>query len=221
MRNSLWFIKGIDVLSELNPSVLDTISRAARIDRFPSGQIFSLPNAPAFSVYIVRSGRLKYVRLLQDDTEGISMDIVRGEILGWIPADESRPHPYYLTSVEDIVFWVLSKTDFQRFFIVGSPGVAFRAYTGGLGRTRIENAIWSLMYTDIPARIASLLLTAGKAKLVPRHVAHLTGVTIDPVLLTLAGFVRRGYIEIRKGRITPRSREALAAVAGRSHTSSS
>jgi len=230
MRNSFWFIKGIDLLSGLDKESLHKVSRASRIDRYQQKQIFSLPNAPALSVYLLNSGRMQYVRLLDENNEGASVEIVRGEIFGKIPDPGGHVFPFFLEALDNVEIWVLSKPDFQRFFMNEAQGRSFSSYTGILKRRRLENNIWLLLYTDIPERIASLLLDFARLfgkeskgglllgiKLSLQNLAHLTGTTPSFVLLALAGFINRGHIEMVRNRIVIKNQAALKLLSRRGH----
>jgi CRP/FNR family transcriptional regulator len=171
---------------------------------------------------------MRYVRLLNENNEGASVEIVSGEVFGKIPNSGEHIFPFFLEALDDVEIWVLSKADFQRFFIKEAKGRSFSSYSGMLKRRKLENNIWLLLYTDIPERVASLLLDFARQfgkeskgglllgiKLSPQNLAHLTGTMPSFVLLALAGFINRGHIEIVKNRIVIKNQEALKSLARR------
>ena len=226
MRNSLWIIKGVNIFTGMDPGVQEKISKASRIDKFPKEQIFSLPNAPAYSVYFLNKGRMRYVRLLSENREGVSLDIVTGEVFGRIPGKEDLTYPSFLEALEDIEIRVLSRSDFQKFVADGTKDIVFSLYAlRGILRAQIENPIWSLLYKDVPERLAALLLALGKkygkesggglmirVRCDSKSLAYLSGSSADYVALTLAGFLHKGYIGMKKNRIILKNQEALRAL---------
>ncbi|MBI5376305.1 MAG: Crp/Fnr family transcriptional regulator [Candidatus Schekmanbacteria bacterium] len=226
MRNitpsKYWYLKQIKLFSDLSDEELKTMEAMTRMESVRKRQIVYIPGEPGNSVYILKEGRIKISRLMEDGRELTLVILEPGEIFEEIDALENTSRDTMASAMDDSNICVIRKEDFEK-FLRTKPDIPIKlTKLIGLRLKRIENRIENLLYKDVPSRLAHILLDlsneAGhidnmgirlKARLTHQELANLIASTRETVSLTLREFRDKGLIEFNRKEIIIRNKNGL------------
>ncbi len=216
--------------SELFPGVgeeqLQEIVRHARTMTVPKGSPLYLPNDPGGSIYFLKSGRIKIIRISLDGRECI-LDIVEpGEIFGEMSILGEEPEEIIAEALEVSCVCAIPSASFRR-LIQSKPELALGiARLLGLRLRKLESRLESLVCRKVPGRLANLLLELSKEYGVPdsrgtllrirlsqQEIGNLIGASREIVNITLSDFRRQGLVDHEAGRLIIRRPQPLAQLA--------
>lgn len=208
-QNKLWYLKHINVFSALSMAELQEIDRITRMQEVKKRQPIYLPGDPATTVYLLKKGRVK---IASADSSGkeVTFDILEpGEIFGELEALEESPRETSAEALEDTLICAIRREDFDR-YLANHPALTVKlTKLIGLRLRNIQSRVEDLVFRDVPARLAHILLelsqTAGipdrggirlRAKLTHQELANLIGCTRETVSHTLGRFREQGLVRI-------------------------
>jgi len=217
-----WYLKQIKLFSDLSDEEMKTIETMTRMEFVRKRQIVYIPGDPGNSVYILKEGRIKISRLMEDGRELTLVILEPGEIFGEIDALENTSRDTMASAMDDSSICVIRKDDFEKFLRM-RPDIPIRlTKLIGLRLKRIENRIENLLYKDVPSRLARILLDLGdatgfndnmgvrlNARLTHQELANLIASTRETVSLTLGEFRDKGLIEFDRKEIIIRNKNGL------------
>ena len=214
MTSKLWYLKQIDLFSELSDQEIQEIASLSRMEAVKKGEFIYFPDDPSDSVYLLKEGRVKVSRLSEDGRE-VTLAILRpGELFGELALADEGPRETIAEAIDDSLLCVINKADFER-TIKGRPGLALKVFKlVGLRLRRLETKVEELVFRNVPSRLAQLLIRLAKEygrpsqdgtilglSLSHRELANLVGSTRETVTLVLNDFRKQGIIEIYRRRI--------------------
>jgi CRP/FNR family cyclic AMP-dependent transcriptional regulator len=224
-QRALWYLKKIPLLQDLGPDVMSRLAETVQIAEVRRRQVIYLPGDPGRTVYFVNGGRVKISKVTRDGKELTLAYRGPGELFGEIALVEGGPREEMAEAVENALLTELDRSDFER-LIQGQPILGLRLARLLTQRRRdIENKIENLVFKDVNAKLADLLLRLGNdfgvddargtllaLKITHQEMANLIGSTRETVSLTLSQFKRKGLIRTDGRKVIIADREGLKAL---------
>ena len=207
MRSKYWFLKQIKLFSELEKQDLDRLNRVTRMEDIKRRQLIYLPGDAPDTVYLLKAGRVKISRVNDEGKELILAIMDPGEVFGELEVLDSSPRDTIAEALEDISVCVMRREDFVE-VLKKNPDLTYRlTKLIGFKLKKIENRIEDLVFSDVPVRLAHLLMNLSNefgqqedggirlnVRITHQELANLIGSTRETVSATLSDFKRRGFI---------------------------
>lgn len=214
-QNKLWFLKHIRLFDGLSQTEMREMERITRMEEVKKRQPLYLPGDPSSSVYLLKQGRVKIANTDPGGKE-VTFDILEpGEVFGELDVLDDAPRTTSAEALDDTLICVIQREDFNRYLAM-HPNMTVRlTKLIGLRLKKIQSRVEDLVFRDVPARLAHLLLelrksdgvaegfgTRLRAKLTHQEMANLIGCSRETVSTTLGQFRDEGFIRIDGRTIT-------------------
>ena len=208
--SKLWYLKHINLFSAFSQSELQEMNRITHMEEIKKRQPIYLPGDPSNTVYLLKKGRVK-ISSVAANGRVVTFEILEpGEIFGELEVLEDSPRESYAETLDDTLICAISREDFDG-YLRNHPDMALKlTKLIGLRLRKIQNRVEDLVFRDVPARIAHLLLElqtsegvqegAGiriRAKLTHQEMANLIGSSRETVSAILGQFRDRGFIQTK------------------------
>lgn len=209
MKTKLWYLQNIDLFKELTNEEMKTLDRITSMSSVKKKEPIYLPGDPSQQVYLLKSGRVKISRITADGKE-ITLALLRsGEIFGELEVLDETPRDTMAEALDDTELCIIQREDFLK-ILKAKPDLSIRLTRLAGSRLRsIESRIEELIFRDVPARLAHLLMEMAKefgkqegdgirigARLTHQDIANLIGSTRETVSATLGEFKRQGLLHL-------------------------
>lgn len=213
--NKLWYLKHINLFSALTPPELQEMDRITRMQEVKKRQPIYLPGDPSTTVYLLKKGRVKIATTASSGKE-ITFEILEpGEIFGELEVLEDAPRETQAEALDDALICAIRREDFDH-YLRRHPDLALNlTKLIGLRLRKIQSRVEDLVFRDVPARLAHLLIELSKtegvsdvagtrlrAKLTHQEMANLIGCSRETVSATLGHFRDQGLIRMEARTIT-------------------
>jgi CRP/FNR family cyclic AMP-dependent transcriptional regulator len=225
-KRALWYLRKIPLLMDCSAETTQKILKTFELREIRRRQVVYLPGDPGDAVYFVNGGRLKVSKVTRDGKELTLAYRVPGEIFGELCLVEGGPREEMAEAMENALISVIDRAVFdailQREAMIGARLVKVVAQR----RRDVENKIEQLIFKDVNAKLAELLLRLGEEygiedsrgtlvslKITHQEMANLIGSTRETVSLTLSQFKRRGFINTDGRKVILADRDGLRALA--------
>ncbi|ODT46848.1 MAG: hypothetical protein ABS70_00185 [Nitrospira sp. SCN 59-13] len=190
-------------------------------------QPFYLPGDPSSNVYLLKRGRVKLANTAASGKE-VTFDILGpGEVFGELEVLEGLPRETAAEALDDAMICVIRREDFDRYLAM-HPNITVKlTKLIGLRLRRIQSRIEDLVFRDVPARLAHLLVELSKsdgaqepggirikAKLTHQEMANLIGCSRETVSATLGQFRDEGLLQLDGRTITILDLNGLSRLLG-------
>ena len=207
--SKLWYLKHINLFSTLSQTELQEIERITRMHEVKKRQPLYLPGDPSNTIYLLKKGRVKIAATAPSGKE-VTFDILEpGEIFGELEVLEDAPRHTSAEPLEDVLICALRREDFDR-YLRDHPDLTVKlTKLIGLRLRKIQSRVEDLVFRDVPARLAHLLLDLSKthgvpdgpairirAKLTHQEMANLIGCSRETVSTILGDFRDQGLVRI-------------------------
>lgn len=225
-KRTLWYLKKIPLFQEISAETLHRLVGAIEMREIRRRHVVYLPGDPGQSIYFVNGGRIKISKVTRDGKELTLAYRGPGEIFGELVMIDGGPREEMAEAMENALISEIERGEFEK--IVQKEGmVGFRLTKIVAQRRReVENKIEQLLFKDVNAKLAELLLrlatdygiedsrgTLVSLKITHQEMANLIGSTRETVSLTLSQFKRRGLIQTDGRKVILADREGLRALA--------
>jgi len=225
-KRALWYLKKIPLFGELAPDSLTKLAEKVELVEVRRRQVVYLPGDPGQSVYFVNGGRVKVSKVTRDGKELTLAYRGPGEIFGELVLIDGGPREEMAEAMDNALLTVVERGEFDQ-LVQREKTVGFRLTKVLAHRRReVENKIEHLVFKDVNAKLAGLLLrlageygvddargTLVAVKITHQEMANLIGSTRETVSLTLSQFKRRGLIQSDGRKVVLTDREGLKAIA--------
>jgi len=225
----LWCLAEVDIFQDLSPSEMDAIAARAPMQTVAAGTVFYSPEQRTEVLFILKQGRVRIFRLSPAGKAFTIAIITPGTIFGEMALLGQRMHDSFAEALEACVICLMSRVDVQQ-MLLGDPRIAARiAETLGNRLIELEQRLSDVVFKTVPQRIASALLTLGRAEqgrqrwpfgrqacevyLTHEQLAELVGTSRETTTKVLGELRDQGLIELRRGIIAVRDLVALIAFA--------
>lgn len=225
-KKSLWYLKKIALFADLPAPAVQKLSETVELREVRRRQVIYLPGDPGASVFFVNGGRVKISKVTRDGKELTLAYRGPGEIFGELCMLEGGPREEMAEAMENAMITELARDEFEK--LVQAYGMlGYRLTKAMLQRRReVENKVEQLLFKDVNAKLAELLLRLGNEygvqsgrgtlvalKITHQEMANLIGSTRETVSLTLSMFKKKGLIQTDGRKVIISDREGLRALA--------
>jgi CRP-like cAMP-binding protein len=207
-----WHLHNFDWLRELSSAETAQLQkRSLRREYAPAEMIFTPASHPQ-SVYLLERGLVRIFRLSPSGSETTFGYVKPGEIFGELAAFSDGPRESFAEAVQSSTVWRIAREALQK-AIAAHPAIVVEVVKQvGTRLKRIESRVENLVFRDVRARVASILLELaegfGRAGtrgltidlwLSQEELATLVGATRQSVNACLRELRREGFVA-RDGR---------------------
>jgi CRP-like cAMP-binding protein len=225
-KRALWYLKKIPLLSDMSHDAIVRLAERVQLLEVRRRQVVYLPGDPGHTVYFVNGGRVKISKVTRDGKELTLAYRGPGDLFGELSLLDGGPREEMAEAVENALITELERGEFEK--LVQRDGmVGYRLMKIFAQRRReIENQIENLVFKDVNAKLAQLLLRLGieygvddargtlvALKITHQEMANLIGSTRETVSLTLSQFKRKGLIHIDGRKVILADADGLKALA--------
>jgi len=227
IKSKLWYLQKIRLFNEMSREEMEELARTARMEAIKKKTVIFLPGDPSRQVYLLKEGRVKISRVSEEGREVTLALLEPGEIFGELEALDDSPRDTLAEALDDTQLCIIQKERFVA-LIRQKPELSFRlTKLIGFRMRRIESRIEELVFRDVPARLAHLLIQLSKdhgkgmpegvslqIKLTHQEMANLIGSIRETVSAILGEWKKEGLIAMEGRRIILRRPDLLQKRAG-------
>jgi CRP-like cAMP-binding protein len=197
------------IFRPLGPNVVAAVSQRLLLADYRPGQLIFAEGEPGDRLYIIASGKVKVACRAPGGREMVQAVLGPSDMCGELAVFDSGPRSSTATAVTEVRAMFAERAAL-RACITDHPEIAeqlLRVLARRLRRT-IDNQV-ELMATDVPGRLARLLLQLGQQfgsqndgaiyvshDLTQEELAQLIGASRETVNQALTDFARRGWIQL-------------------------
>lgn len=190
--------------------------------KLKKGEFVYLPGDPGDSVYVVAEGCIKISKLSESGKELTLSFNGPGDLFGELALLSDQPRRTMAVALARSQVWVVPK---EEMFQIASTSPAFSLRLStviGQRRHDLENRMESLVFRDVPARLAAQLLRLAEQygkkvdgqieigfKLSQLELANLIGATRETTSTAINDMKRAGILDSSHRTIIIRNMEAL------------
>lgn len=221
--NKLWYLKHIRLFDGISPSDMHEMEKITRMEEVKKRQPLYLPGDPSSSVYLLKKGRVKIANTAPSGKE-VTFEILEpGEVFGEL---EDAPRSTSAETLDDTLICVIPRKDFDQYLAMHPSVTVKLTKLIGLRLRKIQTRVEDLVFRDVPARLAHLLLELSKtdgvtdkqgirlkAKLTHQEMANLIGCSRETVSTIMGQFRDQGLIQMDGRTITLLKPNALSHLA--------
>lgn len=214
IKSKLWYLQKIRLFNEMSREEMEDLARTARMESVKKKNTIFLPGDPSLQVYLLKEGRVKISRVSEEGREVTLALLEPGEIFGELEALDDSPRGALAEALDDTQLCVIQREFFVA-LIRRKPELSFRlTKLIGFRMRRIESRVEDLVFRDVPARLAHLLIQLSKdhgkgmpegislqIKLTHQEMANLIGAIRETVSAILGEWKKEGLIAVEGRRI--------------------
>src|SRR5215204_6706514 len=182
--------------------------------RFAAKDLIFAPGDPDDQVYFLLEGTVRLYKIYGEYKEATTALLREGDVFGELSLEERSCQNAFAEAVTDVRVAVVRKTVLNE-VIKRRPKFALKLFSSFSERLRqSEEAIESLLYREVSARLATLLSHLGnrfgephgsgtviRVRLTHQDLANMIFSTREAVSKEMSEFQRAGLIEVRNRRI--------------------
>jgi CRP/FNR family transcriptional regulator, cyclic AMP receptor protein len=225
-KRILWYLKKVPILSDLHGDALGRLAEKVEMKEIRRRQVIYLPGDPGGAVFFVNGGRVKISKVTRDGKELTLAYRGPGEVFGETCLIDGGPREEMAEAMENALVTEVERSEFERLLQAQALLGLRLSKILAQRRREVENKIENLVFKDVNAKLAELLLrlateygvddsrgTLVALKITHQEMANLIGSTRETVSLTLAQFKRKGLISTDGRKVILADREGLRALA--------
>jgi CRP-like cAMP-binding protein len=225
-KRALWYLKKIPLFQDLSHESMHRLVQCIEMREVRRRQVIYLPGDPGQAVFFVNGGRVKISKVTRDGKELTLAYRGPGEVFGELVMIDGGPREEMAEAMENALITELERGEFEK--LVQKEGMIGYRLSKVIAQRRreVENKIEQLIFKDVNAKLAELLLrlateygiedsrgTLVSLKITHQEMANLIGSTRETVSLTLSQFKRKGLIQTDGRKVILADREGLRALA--------
>lgn len=214
-KSKLWYLKKINLFEEMTSEEMGKLAGETRMESVRKKTPIFFPGDPSQQVYLLKEGRVKLSRISEEGREVTIALLEPGEIFGELEVLGDAPRDTLAEALDDSKICVVNKKIFLE-MVSSKPEFSFRlTKLIGFRMRKIESRVEDLVFRDVPARLAHLLLELSKdygrktekgiflkIKITHQEIANLIGSIRETVSAVLGDFRRDGWITFEGRQIT-------------------
>ena len=214
-KSKIWYLQKINLFKEMTSEEMGTLDRITKMESVRKKTPIFFPGDPSQQVYLLKEGRVKISRISEEGREVTIALLEPGEIFGELEVLGNSPRDTLAEALDDSKICVVSKELFLK-MIRSKPEFSFRlTKLIGARMQKIESRVEDLVFKDVTARLAHLLLDLAKnhgrkipegtfiqIKITHQEIANLIGSIRETVSAILGEFKREGWISFEGRQMT-------------------
>ncbi|GBE27843.1 MAG TPA: Crp/Fnr family transcriptional regulator [Bacteroidetes bacterium] len=212
--DKIWYLKKINIFAGLTDDEMDYIDRVSVMKHYSKKEPIFLSRDPGDRVYLLKKGKVKIARLSVEGKELILAVLHSGEIFGEAALFDANSRENMAETLEDAFICEINKRDFE-VLLAKKPELVLRlTKLIGFRRRQLEMKIEDLIFKNVKARLARLLLNLSRTygikkpsgiliniKLTHSEIANLIGASRETTTIYLNHFKQDGLIDFQKRKI--------------------
>ncbi len=199
----------IPYFKDLKEELLGRIGAAMSLRSYQSGEVIFFEGDEGHSLYIVRDGFLKAVKISIEGREQVLQVIGPREVFGAVAVFHSSENPATIIALEPSEVYSIDQETMQRLLESSSELAALLIDNLASRVLHLIKLVEDLSLRSVEARLARLLIESGEQGVVRRHrwttqaeMAAQLGTVPDVLNRSLRNFVDEGVIELDRHQIT-------------------
>ena len=191
------------------PQQLSELVADIEIREIRRRQIIYLPGDPGDRVFFINGGRVKCSKVSRDGKELTLAYRGAGQLFGELCVFEAQPREEMAEAMKNAIITELP-AERMRELLLADAALAFKfAAIIGARRREMETKLEHLVFRDVHAKLAALLLDLGREygvendvgmqiglKITHQEMANLIGSTRETISLTLAQFKKKNLLNL-------------------------
>lgn len=224
-KRALWYLRKLPLLEGLPTERYREMTSLVEVREVQRRQIVYLPGDPGEQMFFIQGGRIKCSKVSRDGKELTLSYMAAGEFFGELCVLEGQPREEMAEAMKNSIITVLPRESI-RALLLDEPRIAYRFIkVMGDRRRAMETKIEHLVFHDVHAKLAALLLELGREygkatedgvqidlKITHQEMANLIGSTRETISLTLAAFKRKELIQLQGRTVVLTDQDGLAAL---------
>ena len=224
-KRALWYLRKIPLLEGLSTEQYRGLIGLVEVRELQRRQIVYLPGDPGEHAFFIQGGRIKCSKVSRDGKELTLTYVAAGEFFGELCVLEGQPREEMAEAMKNSIVTLLPRERI-RALLEAESHIAFRFIKViGDRRRAMETKIEHLVFRDVHAKLAALLLELGReygketedgvqidVKITHQEMANLIGSTRETISLTLAAFKRKELIQLQGRTVVLTDQEGLTAL---------
>ena len=225
-KKKLWYLKRFNLFESIDQEEMESISKMVVDNQVRKKQPVYLAGDPSENLYFLKEGRVKITRVDESGKEITLTLLEPGEVFGELGLFDDSPRETTAIALEDSLICMMRRSDFEK-LMSNKPELSFKlSKLMGLKLRHIENRIDELIFSDVPTRLARLLLRLVdqhprltrqgmriNIKLSQQELANLIGATREMTSSVLNSFKKDELIDIQEKFIYILNRKELVKIA--------
>jgi CRP/FNR family cyclic AMP-dependent transcriptional regulator len=216
MTDTKVVLSSVALFASASPEQLDRVVTASFPRRLRRGQVLFTEGEASDHLFVVVTGHLK-VLVGSERGETLVLTLVGpGEAIGELSMIDGLPRSAGAEAVGDVELICVPLIVLKE-LLATSPGFCLAVAEELAQRLRgLTGSAADLVFLDLPRRLAKLLVAmpVDAVQLPQSDLAAQLGVTRPSLSRSLAGFQRRSWVAVSRGRVEVLDRAALMRFAG-------
>lgn len=224
-KRVLWYLRKIPLLEGLAPNHVQMLVQGVEIREIPRRQVIYLPGDPGETLYFINGGRVKCSKVTRDGKELTLAYRGAGQMFGELAVVDGAPREEMAEAMKNAIITEVPVELFKE-LLLADADLGFRfATTIGERRKALETKLEHLVFKDVQAKLAALLLELSDEygveadggmqiglKITHQEMANLIGSTRETISLTLAQFKKKSLINMNGRTVIVLDHDGLKAV---------
>jgi len=224
VKRVLWYLRKIPLLENVNPGRLQELVAAVEIREIPRRQVIYLPGDPGDSVYFINGGRVKCSKVTRDGKELTLAYRGAGQMFGELAVVDGSPREEMAEAMKNAIITEVPRELFRDLLLTDAALSFNFACVVSERRKQLETKLEHLVFRDVQAKLAALLLELGEEygveteeglqiglKITHQEMANLIGSTRETISLTLAQFKKKGLLNMDGRTVVLMDQDGLQA----------
>ena len=224
-KRILWYLRKIPFLERVAPAQLQQLIATVELREIPRRQVIYLPGDPGDRVFFINGGRVKCSKVTRDGKELTLAYRGAGQMFGELCVIDGGPRDEMAEAMKNAIITEVPRELFREILLSDAQLAFDFACTVGERRRQIETKIEHLVFRDVQAKLAALLLELAEEygvesekgrqiglKITHQEMANLIGSTRETISLTLAQFKKKGLLDLNGRSVILRDQEGLNAM---------
>lgn len=224
-KRAMWYLRKIPLLEGVTPERLTELAQEVEIREIPRRQVIYLPGDPGDRVFFINGGRVKCSKVTRDGKELTLAYRGAGHIFGELCVIDGTPRDEMAEAMKNAIITEVPRDLFKELLLSDSKLCFTFACIVGDRRRQIETKLEHLVFRDVQAKLAALLLeladeygvehedgTQIGLKITHQEMANLIGSTRETISLTLAQFKKKGLLDLNGRTVILKDNDGLSAM---------
>lgn len=224
-KRALWYLRKIPLLEGVPADKLSELAAAVEVREIPRRQVIYLPGDPGDRVFFIVGGRVKCSKVTRDGKELTLAYRGAGHVFGELCVIDGTPRDEMAEAMKNAIICELPREVFQDLLLADAKLAFAFAVIVGERRRQVETKLEHLVFRDVQAKLASLLLELGEEygveheeglqiglKITHQEMANLIGSTRETISLTLAQFKKKGLLDLNGRTVVLKDQSGLTAM---------
>ncbi|MGH1343494.1 MAG: Crp/Fnr family transcriptional regulator [Nannocystales bacterium] len=224
-KRAMWYLRKIPLLEGVDQGRLQQLAAAVEIREIPRRQVIYLPGDPGDRVFFINGGRVKCSKVTRDGKELTLAYRGAGQLFGELCIIDGTPRDEMAEAMKNAIITEVPRELFTELLQTDNKLCFNFACIVGDRRRQIETKLEHLVFRDVQAKLAALLLDLGEEygvecedglqiglKITHQEMANLIGSTRETISLTLAQFKKKSLLDLNGRTVVLKDQEGLTAM---------